>query len=388
MKLGSRQTILGMIGTVALCLVAVPLASAQAAQGQKPQMSEDVFKNVLVLKGMPVDEFMDTMGMIAASLSMNCVDCHTLESLNDWSKFADDTDLKKTARRMMLMMNAINRQNFNGARMVTCYTCHRGDQRPKVVPSLTVQYSLPVEDPNDVNFAAQAGIPGLPSVDEVFDKYIQAIGGAQRANSITSVVGKGTYEGYDTDLQKVPVEVYAKAPDQRTTLVHLQVGESVRVYNGRDGWIAAPDKPVPLLVLTGGELNGARTEAIVTFPGRIRQSFSQWKVAETAIEDRPVTVLQGSNPGAQPVNLYFDKETGLLVRLVRFVETAIGTVPTQIDYSDFRDVSGVKMPFKWVKTWTDGQTTTELSELQPNTAIPATRFARPAPSPPPKVAAQ
>src|SRR5262245_34409973 len=138
MKFGSRRIILGGLGTVVASLLAVGFASGQAAQ-ERPQMAETVFKNVSVLKGIPVDEFMDTMGMFSAALSMNCTDCHTSDSTSSWEQFAADTELKKTARRMVLMMNNINRTNFQGARNVTCWTCHRGDQRPKVVPSLTVQ---------------------------------------------------------------------------------------------------------------------------------------------------------------------------------------------------------------------------------------------------------
>ena len=94
-------------------------------------MSEEVFKNVQILKGIPVDEFMDTMGMFAAALSLNCVDCHTPESVGSWDQFADETALKRTARRMMLMVNTINKDNFGGVRVLTCYTCHRGDLRPR-----------------------------------------------------------------------------------------------------------------------------------------------------------------------------------------------------------------------------------------------------------------
>ena len=75
---------------------------------------------------------------------------------------------------------------------------------------------------------------------------------------------------------------------------------------------------------------------------------------------------------------YFD-QTGLLIRILRYVDTAVGRVPTQVDYSDYRDVAGVKLPFKWIVTWTDGQGTTELSEVRPNVAVEASRFARPAP---------
>jgi outer membrane lipoprotein-sorting protein len=103
----------------------------------------------------------------------------------------------------------------------------------------------------------------------------------------------------------------------------------------------------------------------------------------TTIDDREVHVVQGTNGGQLPVNLYFD-ESGLLVRVVRFSETSVGTVPTQVDYADYRDVSGVKMPFRWTTTWTNGQSTTELTEVQPNVPIDAARFARPAPAPVPK----
>src|SRR5216684_3553634 len=142
MKFGSRSAILGVMRTMAVCLLGAGLANGQAGQQQpRPQMSEDVFKNVQILKGIPVDEFMDTMGMFAASLSFNCVDCHTLQSVGSWDKFADDTPLKRTTRKMMLMVNAINKDNFSGVRSVTCYTCHRSDLRPKIVPNLAAQYA-------------------------------------------------------------------------------------------------------------------------------------------------------------------------------------------------------------------------------------------------------
>jgi photosynthetic reaction center cytochrome c subunit len=380
MKFGSRRTIIA-IGTMIGCLLCVALAVAQAGQQPKPQMAEEVFKNIPVLKGVPVDEFMDTMGMFSAATSMNCTDCHTSDSTSAWENYAKDTDLKRTARRMTLMMNNINRQNFNNDKKVTCYTCHRGSQRPEAVPSLTVQYGVPLEDPNAMEIIS---VPGGPTVDQVFNKYIQAVGGAQRAAALTSFVAKGTYAGYDTDHAEVPTEIYVKAPNQRTSIVHALFGDKVQTYDGREGWAASPDKPVPLMGLTKGNLEGARIDAIVSFPTQIRQAYSNWKVGIATLDDKDVTVMQGTSPGMAPVNLYFD-ESGLLVRLVRFSVTLVGTIPTQLDFTDYRDVAGVKVPFNIVTTWTNGQTTTKLTEVQPNVAIPATRFAKPAPAPPPKL---
>ena len=209
--------------------------------------------------------------------------------------------------------------------------------------------------------------------------------------SVTSFSARGTYSGYDTDHQKVPVEIFAKAPAQRASIVHgigTANGDSVRTYDGRAGWLASPDKPVPLIALTGGNLEGARIDAILSFPAQIKQAFSQWRIGSTTIDDRDVQVVQGTNAGQPPVKLYFDPESGLLVRLVRYSESPIGRVPTQIDYSDYREVSGVKMPFRWTVTWTDNKTFTELSEVQPNVSIDAAKFARPTPPPPPNPAAR
>ena len=219
-----------------ICMAAILPANAQT----KPQMAEDVFKNVQILKGIPADEFMNTMGFFAASLSFNCTSCHGLESAGDVARFADDTPLKQTARRMILIVRSINQANFAGMRKVTCYTCHRGGEKPEVTPSLAQQYSTPLpDDPNQ--FEATGG--ERFTADEVFDKYIQALGGAQQLAKLASFSARGTYGGYDTDREEVPVEVFAKAPDQRVTIVHLPDGNKIMSYDGRDGWIAEPDTP-------------------------------------------------------------------------------------------------------------------------------------------------
>ena len=388
MKTGWTQKIVTFVAA-AVSLLTVAPAKPQAAPQAKAPMAEDVFTNVQILKGIPVDEFMETMGFLSASLGLNCIDCHTPQSEGNWARFADDTPLKQTARRMMTMVNAMNKSNFGGARALTCYTCHRGDQRPKVVPSLAVQYGSPLEDPNEIEIIPRTGVP---SADEVFDKYVQALGGTQRLENITSFVAKGTYAGYDTDHQKFPLEIFAKAPDRRTTIVHMRIagttGDSVSTFDGRDGWIAAPGKPLPLMALTGGNLSLAKMEAMLSFPKQVKQAFGQWRVGGTTIEDRDVQVLQGTTPGQPPVKLYFDSKSGLLVRMVHYAESPVGRTPTQIDYEDYREVAGVQLPFHWTETWTDGQTSFELTEVQPNVSIDNARFIKPAPAAQPKPSAK
>jgi len=388
MNAGFRRIILGCMGAA---LASVAPASGQTAPEQKPVMAEEVFKNIQVLKGIPVNQFMETMGFFAASLGLNCTYCHVPESLQSWEKFAEDVPLKRTARRMILMVNAINKDNFGGRPIVTCYSCHRGGQRPKFIPSLAEQYGTPPpEDPNEVEIIAQA--PPGPSADQILDKYIQALGGEQRLAGLTSFAAKGTYEGFETYHMKVPLEVFAKAPAQRTTIAHTLQGDSITTYDGHAGWVAAIEKPVPVLPLAAGDdLDGARLDADLSFPVRIKQALSQWRVGFPAafIDDREAQVVQGTTAGGARVKLYFDKESGLLARVVRYTNTPVGIVPTQTDYSDYREVAGVKMPFHWTVTWTDGQSTTELSEVQPNLPIEASKFAKPAaPVAPPKPAAR
>jgi photosynthetic reaction center cytochrome c subunit len=378
MKVGSKPAILGAVGTAVVCLLGAAVANGQSDSAQRPPVAEDVFKNVRVLRGIPVNQFMATMGVFSASLGVSCNFCHVAESGGNWEKYADDVGRKQIARRMVSMMLAINRDNFGGRQVVTCYSCHRGSNRPKVTPSLAALYGDPPPEELDV-IPAQA--PGAPSPDQVLDKYIRALGGAQKLASLTSFVARGTYQGYE-DPEKHAVEVFAKAPAQRTMIVHTSEGDSTTVYDGRAGWIAGPsgERPVPVLALTGGDLEGVKLDAQLSFPGRVKQALTRWRVGVPAtIDDREVQVVQGDGAGGAFATLYFDGESGLLVRLVRYADSPVGRLPTQIDYADYREVSGIKMPFRWKVTWLDGRSTIELSEVRPNAPIDAARFGRPAP---------
>ena len=381
MKLQSRRTIHGAVGTIVMCLLGTPWAHSQTAKpgaDQKPQMSEDAFKNIQVLRGIPVNEFMGTMGFFAASLGMNCTDCHGDESAGSWAKYADDTPLKQTARRMVLMENLINRSDFGATRMVTCYTCHRGVQHPEVTPSLAEQYGAPPPtDPDRVE--PLRNLPDTPAgAEQILDKFIQAVGGAQQLAKLNSFAAKGTYSGFDTDFQKVPTEIYAKAPNQRTVINHLSSGDNTTTYDGHEAWIAGADRPVPLIMLASGDLDGARLDADLSFPAMLKQNLNNWHIGfpPVAIDNHTLQVVEGTAAGGTHVKLFFDKDSGLLVRQTRFLDTVVGLIPLRIDYSDYRDVSGVKMPFHWTVTWVDGQSTTDLTNVQANAPVAASKFVK------------
>ena len=344
-------------------------AAQSAAPPRSSQMSEEAFKNVQLLKGIPVDEFMGTMGLFSAALGMCCLECHN----EDWTF---DTPRKLTARRMIAMTDTINKTNFSGRKVVTCWTCHRQSDRPYTTPPLDVIYGEPIFWQSDDLFQQAQG---APKPEEVLDKYIQAVGGAQRAAVITSLVGKGTGSGFAGSLRS-PAELFAKAPNQRTTFIHTDDGDKTTTYDGRNGWLASNVTPVPVMTLTGGELDGARLDAELMFPGRVKQVLTQWRSAlPMTLNGRSVNVLQGAGKD-MTATLYFDVQTGLLTRVVRYANSAMGRVPTQIDLDDYRDVSGVKIPFKWSFAWTSGRDLYELSEVQANVSVDAAKFSKPSPA--------
>ena len=364
-----------------LWVLAVALTVAQAPAGERPPMAEEVFKNVQILKGIPIDQFMGTMGFFSAALGLNCTDCHAEKSGGDWARYADDNPRKQMARRMMQMVSGVNQTYFGGRQVVTCNTCHRGTSRPNVMPSLDLLYSSPPpEEPGDPIQQAS----GQPTADQILDKYLRALGGAERVEAFTSFSGKGNYNAFD-DAEKSPFEMYARGPAQRIIIAHPPSGDTTWTLNGNSGWVAAPatDKPMPVIAITGQELDGAKLESEVFFPARIKQSLTNWRVGfPTLINDREVNVVQGNTANGGTATLCFDVETGLLTRLVRFSNSPVGRVVTRVDYSGYRDVAGVKVPFKWTVTWLDGRSTYELTSVEPNVAIDAARFSKPVPSTP------
>ncbi len=378
MIFGSEKAILRAAALSLAFALGVPVASGQTGTEQKPLTADKFFKNVKVLTGLPVNEFMTTMGFFSASLGYSCENCHGEDS-GAANFAAEDRPKKQMARRMIAMEANINKAYFGGKQVVTCYSCHRGGSEPKITPNLAALYSPPPEEPGDIVQQAK----GAKSIDQILDKYIQAVGGAEHLAKITSIVAKGSSVGYGLVAEKEPLELYAKAPDQRTTIVHTAAGDNTTTFDGHAAWmagpqIAGPDIHVPVLSLTGGDLEGLKLDAELMFPGQIKQALSQWRVGfQTEIGDEEVQVVQGNSADGAFATLYFDAESGLLVRMMRYTTSTVGRFPTQIDFSDYREVAGVKMPFKWIEVWLDGRVTIELTDVQANVPIAAAKFAKP-----------
>ncbi len=137
------------------------------------------------------------------------------------------------------------------------------------------------------------------------------------------------------------------------------------------------------MALSGADLEGARLDAHLAFPAQIKQQITGWSAGfpPLSIDGKAVDVIEGKMGGGARVKFYFDKATGLLVRQTRFTDTAVGTVATHVTYGDYRPLAGlaVKVPYQMQVTWVDGQYTVKIASYQPNAAIDAAIFGKPAP---------
>jgi hypothetical protein len=220
----------------------------------------------------------------------------------------------------------------------------------------------------------------LPTADELLDKFVQALGGADVLQKISSRVEKGTLTGFGG--RQVPVEVFAKAPDKRLSVMHLPMGDSVTAYDGRVGWLGNPGRPPR--EISGGELDGAKLDADFYFPLHVKQAFSQLRVERPEkVGEQETYLVLGTNPGQPPVRLYFSRQSGLLLRLVRYTETPLGRNPTQIDFADYRDADGIKVPFRWTFARPGGRFTIQVDQVQQNVPIDDGKFAKPPATMPP-----
>jgi Photosynthetic reaction centre cytochrome C subunit len=363
--------------TSAATLVPTEAQNQSAATAGRAKAG-DVFKNVTTstLKELTVDDFVASMGVITADLGLDCADCHP-NAGTDRANFAVDSARKNTARRMVEMVATINRTTFGGVQRVTCWTCHHG----RITPATTIDLDTLYDAPNAENDDIVRPDPNQPPADRIFDRYLQALGGAQRLASLRSFVATGVSIGYGGFGGNAEFSIFANAPNQRTTLIsfkdHPERGDSIWAFDGRAGWVKVPRGLLGEYEILGGELDGARLEAQLSFPGQIKQALTNWRVGTRSLGDRDFVVVQGSGARGFLATLYFDQQSGLLTRLIRYGPSPVGRVATQIDYSDYREVDGIKFPFEYSFSWLDGRYSAKLNDIKTNVAIDAAKFGRP-----------
>jgi photosynthetic reaction center cytochrome c subunit len=345
--------------------------ASDSANAPGPKKAEEQFKNIKVLKGVPAEQIFPTMQFISASLGVECEFCHVHNAFEK-----DDKKPKQTARKMMEMMFAINKDNFEGHREVTCNSCHRGSAHPQAVPAVMTEEQKESEPKEMMAGAtpAQAKENSGPSGEELLDKYVQASGGAAVIDKVTSRVMKGTI---DFGGKSVPIDIYSKEPEKRISFTRMPDGDSVTAFNGYEGWLGTPGRP--LREMHGSDLDGASIDADLHLATHLKAMFTEMRVRGTEkVDDHATYVVIGQREGKPPIQLYFDQQSGLLVRLVRFGETALGWLPTQIDYADYRDTDSVKIPYRWTLARPSGRFTIQVTGIKQNVPVDDAKFVKPA----------
>ncbi|MDD5563884.1 MAG: c-type cytochrome [Thermoanaerobaculaceae bacterium] len=336
-----------------------------AAPAAAPKTAGEAFKNVRVLKDIPADQLIPTMQFISASLGVECNYCHVQGAFEK-----DDRKPKQAARTMIRMVAAIDKDNFDGDRDVTCFTCHRGAAKPVAIPAITAEEAKPA--------AEGPAAPALPSPDQVLAKYAQAVG-AEALEKVTSRVQRGRLLGFGG--REMPIEVFAKAPDKRLSVMQTPRGEMITAFDGSRGWLTGREGPQPM---SAAETEAARLDADLRFPLHVKQLFTALAVRPSeTIDGRDAVLLVARNEGQPPLKLYFDAQTGLLLREERYADTALGYLPTRIDYADYRDVDGVKVAFRWTLARPGGRFTIQVDSTEQNVPVDDAKFAMPAPPPKP-----
>jgi photosynthetic reaction center cytochrome c subunit len=354
---------------MAVCVASPPRNAAQEQKpgSDAPKTAAQQFKNIQVLKDIPAEQLIPTMQFISASLGVECEFCHVERQMDK-----DDKKEKGFAREMMKMEFEIDKGHFKGELEVTCYTCHRGSAHPVGTPILSADASAKHPGPH-VHDGDEGEHANLPTADQILDKYLAAVGGAEALAKIKTRIQKGTIDAMG---MKSPIEVYSEAPNKRVSISHFNGGSSVTAFNGQVGWLSIPGGTHRM---TAAERESAAIDAQMYFASKVREMYKEFSVrpGEEIGARATYLVAAGATPGHPAIRMYFDQETGLLLRLIRYTETALGKNPAQVDYAEYKETNGVKIPYQWTLVRPNGAFTIHIDSLQQNVPIDAGLFQPP-----------
>jgi photosynthetic reaction center cytochrome c subunit len=359
------------LGLVTLSLLGVPQQVQNDPNGRTTvtgKTTEEVYKNIQTLKGVPADQLIPAMQFITYSLGVECSYCHMEGGFEK-----DDKKQKQTGRKMMQMMFTINHVNFQGKREVTCYTCHRGSSHPLTMPIVPAAESLAL--PEGLLDDEEEGPvpPGVPSPEKILASYADSLGGVSAIGKLSTRVEKGTIR---FGGKRLPIEIFSKDPGRRITIIHLPDGDSITAYDTTFGWTYAQNRSVRDVPTP--EVASARLETDLQLPVRLIQLLSDLRSGRPEkIGDHDVYVVSGFTAGEPAAKFYFDERSGLLLRMVRYVDTPLGRNPTQIDYADYRPLGAVKMAFQRAIARPGSRFTIQIEEARDNIPVGDAKFARP-----------
>ncbi len=316
---------------------------AAQTSGQPPQPmqpAEQVFKNIQVLNGMPAGDLQGAMSFIASSLGVDCDYCHRQDKEGT---FAGDTvPAKLRAREMIRMVRRINQETFHGENRVTCFTCHQGGTAPVSMATVLVSNAPRPAAPSDA--AGDANREALPSVQQVLDHYVKALGGQAALDAVKTRVVKTAPLGSASSDKSIE-ELFQKAPGKVMVVRQSEGYTSWAGFNGQQAWAQDSLKSYWGL-LNNSELHSVMRDSEM-YPGsRLSTQYKNVIVAgKEKIGDRDAFVIAGTSPEGAREKFYFDARTGLLLR--RHIEepTTFGWFPLNTNFEGYREVDGMKIPF-------------------------------------------
>lgn len=363
----------------------LPLAAQSpavtAAQQDKP--TEQVQKNIKVLNGLPQSQLIPVMNFFSASMGVRCNFCH-VNNNGTWAFDSDDKPEKETAREMIRMVLNINKTTFKGGTEVSCYTCHRGMRNPVSLPMLPLPTPPPrPTGPGGPGAAAgatppsPAPTPAMPTVDDILNKYIAAIGGQAAIDKLKTRVMKGTIT--TASGQTLTYEIDQAAPDRAYEMFVAPRGAMERAVNGNTGW---EKNPQGVHDLAGQQLADLKSSLQLFRNLKLKEQYVSLRMGrKDKIGDREVYVMTGTTADKKRERLFFDAQNGLLLRRVTYNETMIGIIPEQTDFEDYRDVEGVKFPFTIKLSTVDvgnPSATRTFTEIKLNVPVDDSKFNKPA----------
>ncbi len=339
--------------------VQTPRVAGQQAQ---PRTAEQAFKNIKVIKIMPAGQLQNAMAFMAASLGVDCSHCHTPPAMEK-----DDKPAKQTARRMLSMVSEINK-NFETP-IVTCATCHRGRTKPIGIPPLPSLSSLAAVSTATVNQQP------LPTVDEILDRYIRSLGGVQALDKITTRTRKGS-----VDVRGVhgSFELYEAAPNKSLFIgsVPPPLGAIQQGFDGSSGWVKNQNG---VFDMSGDGRAQAERESAFYGDVRLKEQFKTMSVTgRERLDGRDLYVVEGTRPSDQVERLFFEVQSGLLIRRQWQSPTYFGGLPQANDYDDYRKIGNVRLPFLIRKARAGSTLLQTVSEYKLNVNIDDSKFKKPA----------
>src|SRR5215472_1203973 len=223
---------------------------------------------------------------------------------------------------------------------------------------------------------AKAG-GALPTVDQILDKYVQAIGGKAAVQRVTSIVMKGTFEAPAFGASGT-VERYSKAPNKLAIVVEVGgFGTVQSVFNGTTGWSQDPQNG--MRDLAGKELAQTKVEADIYRDIKLKEIYPKMTVTgKDKVADRDAYVVEASSPDAGSAKLYFDAQNGLLVRNDSTNYNGTEEVPTQTLLEDYKDVDGLKVPMTIRQTNPNISFILKFNEVKSNVPVEDSKFNKPA----------